>query len=79
MNIDINLWLQDAIINKLCEKIKKDLKKRYPLSKYINVALDSAPEDWLYLRWQVNLGGQEQEFGTEVFEIREALEIFLHD
>lgn len=89
MKVEIDLWLQDALVEFLCELVSRDLKKKferyneghgeYTDDHYIRTELKEVAHGWIEISWEVTRKQpyQSVESGTEMYEIRDALRMFI--
>ena len=75
MNIVINEWLQEAILEFLQERTRDRVSREHPEGR-VCVSVEEATTSCVQIGWFVYISG-EQLFGSEAFTPREALTLFL--
>ena len=81
--IEINEWLQDAIIGFLRDRVREHIiPDKYPESKgrHVSTSADTSSSEEVTITWDFNPtpgNWRNRKEGTEVFTVRDALALFL--
>ena len=80
MNLEISLWLQEAIEEFLIERVRKKNEVNYPKERfYFSVGVEDASSRDIIIRWEA-LGKKDYELkksDIEIFTIKDAINKFL--